>query len=99
VSSAAPRALFIHRLARLMWAPMLVTCLMALYAGLVLAIAAAASADPAVARSLKAWVQGVQFLGEGFLLSAISFLLGTILGATDYGGDRAVLLLRLRRVS
>jgi hypothetical protein len=88
VSSAAPRALLIHRLARLMWAPMLLMGLMALYAGLVLAIAASGSADPAVLRSLKAWVQGVQFLGEGFLLSGISFLLGTILGAIRAaGGD------------
>ena len=88
VSSAAPRALFIHRLARLMWAPMLLIGLMALYAGLVLAIAASGSADAAAARSLKAWVQGVQFLGEGFLLSGISFLLGTILGAIRAsGGD------------
>jgi len=78
VSSAAPRALFIHRLAKLMWAPMLLMGLMALYAGLVLAIAASGSVDPAAARSFKAWVQGAQFLGEGFLLSGISFLLGTI---------------------
>lgn len=88
VSSAAPRALFVHRIARLMWAPMLLMGLMALFAGLGMAIAASGSADPAVARSLKAWVQGVQFLGEGFLLSGISFLLGTILGAIRAaGGD------------
>jgi len=80
VPSAQARPLFIHQLARLMWAPMLLIGLMALYAGLVLAIAASGSADAAAARSLKAWVQRVQFLGEGFLLSSISFLLGTILG-------------------
>lgn len=31
-------------------------------------------------------MQGVQFLGEGLLLSAISFFLGTILGAIRSGG-------------
>lgn len=88
ITSSAPPALFIHRLARRMWAPMLLMGLMALYAGLVLAIAASGSADPAALRSLKSWVQGVQFLGEGFLLSGISFLLGTILGAIRAaGGD------------
>lgn len=67
---------------------MLLMGLMALYAGLVLAIAASGSADQAVVRSLNAWVQGVQFLGEGFLLSGISLLLGTILGAIRAaGGD------------
>lgn len=40
-----------------MRAPMLLMGLMALYAGLVLAVAASGSADPGVARSLKAWVQ------------------------------------------
>jgi hypothetical protein len=44
------------------------------------------SADPALARSLNAWVKGTQFLGEGFLLSGISFLLGTIMGAIRSGG-------------
>lgn len=86
VSSVAPRPLFIHRMAKVMWAPMLLMGLMALYAGLVIAIAAAGTADASTARSLKAWVQGVQFLGEGFLLSGISFLLGTILGGIRSGG-------------
>jgi len=35
---------------------------------------------------MRAWVQGLQFLGEGLILSGISFLLGTILGAIRSGG-------------
>ncbi len=38
------------------------------------------------ATSQSAWVQGLQFPGEGFLLSGISFLLGTILGSLRKGG-------------
>lgn len=88
VTVAPPEPLLIHRMARTMWLPMLVMGAMALYAGLVLAYAGAGvqSSDPALARSLRAWTQGAQFLGEGFLLSAISFFLGTILGAIRAGG-------------
>lgn len=88
VGVAPPAPLLIHRMARAMWLPMLLMGLLALYAGLVLAYigAGAQSADPALARSLRAWTQGAQFLGEGFLLSAISFFLGTILGAIRAGG-------------
>lgn len=88
VTVAPPPPLFIHQMARTMWLPMLLMGVMALYAGLVLAYVAAGAqtTDPALARSVKAWVQGTQFLGEGFLLSAISFFLGTILGAIRAGG-------------
>jgi hypothetical protein len=88
VTSEAPRPLFIHRMARTLWAPMLVMGAMALYAGLILSIAQFqhTAANPELARSLGAWVRGVQFLGEGFLLSAISFFLGSILGAIRSGG-------------
>ncbi len=88
VSVAPPAPLLIHRMARTMWLPMLLMGAMALYAGLVLAYvgSSAQSSDPALARSLRAWTQGTQFLGEGFLLSAISFFLGTILGAIRAGG-------------
>lgn len=88
VTVAPPPPLLIHRMARTMWLPMLLMGAMALYAGLVLAYvgAEAQGSDPALARSLRAWTQGTQFLGEGFLLSAISFFLGTILGAIRAGG-------------
>ncbi len=86
VTAHRPEPLFVHSLARLLWAPMLLMGLMALYGGLPIALIATGATDPASARSLKAWVQGTQFLGEGFLLSAISFALGTILAAIRTGG-------------
>lgn len=86
VTAHRPKPLFVHNMARLLWAPMLLMGLMALYGGLLIALIATGTTDPASARSLKAWVQGTQFLGEGFLLSAISFALGTILAAIRTGG-------------
>ncbi len=86
LSDRAPRALFVHEMARIMWLPMLLMGVMALYGGLILALVAAGVSDAGLTRSLKAWVQGLQFLGEGFLLSAISFILGTILAAIRGGG-------------
>jgi hypothetical protein len=89
VSAEAPRPLFIHRMVRALWAPMLTMGAMAVLAGFVLSWIVAADTigtDAALARSQQAWVQGLQFLGEGFLLSGISFLLGTILGSLRKGG-------------
>ncbi len=37
-------------------------------------------------RTIAAWVQGLQFLGDALLLAGISFLLGSILGALRSGG-------------
>lgn len=87
-TAAAPRPLLIHRVAQLLWAPMLVMGAMLLYAGFLISFVAAGNVpvDGALARSQQAWVQGLQFLGEGSLLSGISFLLGTILGAIRTGG-------------
>ncbi len=87
-TEVAPEPLLIHRIAGLMWAPMLAMGVMLVYGGLVLSFAAASNVatDPALDRSERAWVQGIQFLGEGMLLSGISFLLGTILGAIRSGG-------------
>ncbi len=88
ITADAPRPLFIHRMARVMWAPMLAMGAMILYFGLYLAVIQAQNiaVNPGLAQSLRAWVQGTQFLGEGLLLSAISFFLGTILGAIRTGG-------------
>lgn len=90
VSHDVPSALFIHRMARAVWLPTLAMGLMALYLGLVLAYVESGSygLNAAAARSLKAWVQGIQFLGEGLLLSGIAFLLGTILAALREGGGQ-----------
>ncbi len=87
-TATAPKPLLIHRLAGLLWAPMLAMGVMLVYVGLLISFAAAGSVstEPALAASQRAWVQGVQFLGEGLLLSGISFLLGTILGAIRAGG-------------
>ncbi len=60
----ASRPLFVHEMARIMWLPMLLMGLIALYGGLVLALVASGTSDAGLTRSLKAWVQGLQFLGE-----------------------------------
>ncbi len=85
-SAKAMRPLFVHEMARMMWLPILLMGLMALYGGLAVALVASGASDAGLTRSLKAWVQGLQFLGEGFLLSAISFILGTILATIRGGG-------------
>lgn len=87
-TATAPKTLFIHRMASALWAPMLAMGAMLVFGGLALSFFAAGNVgvDPSLARSQRAWVQGLQFLGEGALLSGISFLLGTILGAIRAGG-------------
>ncbi len=88
VSATRPKALFVHRMARTLWAPMLAMGIMAVMAGFVVSLAQTAKVvtDPSLATQLSAWVQGLLFLGEGFVLSGISFLLGTILYALRTGG-------------
>lgn len=87
-TAEAPPEMSIHRVAKAMWMPMLAMGLMAVLAGLVLSIVQAGNvaADPGLARSQGAWVQGLQFLGEGLVLSGISFLLATILAGLRSGG-------------
>jgi len=88
VSTEEPEPLFIHRMARALWAPMLAMGAMAVLAGFILSLVQTGkvATDPSLAAQLSAWVQGLQFLGEGFLLSGISFLLGSILAALRSGG-------------
>ncbi len=90
VSDGAPAPLLIHRLAGAMWLPMLAMAAMALYGGFALSLIASGNiaTDPQLASSQRAWVQGLQFLGEGLVLSGVSFLLARILGALrSSGGD------------
>lgn len=97
ISAREPRPLFIHGMARALWAPMLVMGVTAVVIGLILSFVQAGNAlsNPGLAGSQGAWVQGVQFLGEGFLLSGISFLLGTIMWAIRTGGGEVQALLGL----
>ena len=87
VTDAPPKLLPIHRMARLMWRPMLAMGAMALTAGL---ISSWVWADKTPAtegfRQAAAFTQGVEFLGEALLLSGIAFLLGTILAGLREGG-------------
>lgn len=90
LAGEAPSPLPIHRMARVLWAPMLAMGVMAVGAGLVLGFIQAGnvSTDADLARQQGAWVQGLQFMGEGLLLSGIAFLLGSILGGLREGGGR-----------
>lgn len=83
VTEGAPGALAIHRMAQRMFRPMLVMGAMAVMAGLIISFVWAGTAPNTGA---AAWTQGLQFLGEGMLLSGISFLLGTILWAIRTAG-------------
>jgi hypothetical protein len=88
VSNDEPKPLFIHRLAKTLWLPMLAMGLMAVLAGFIVSLVQAGEvrSDLQFATELSAWVQGLQFLGEGFILAGVSFLLGTILGSLRKGG-------------
>jgi hypothetical protein len=83
----APAPLPIHRMAQLLWLPMLAMGGMFVAIGLVADLSAAGDTGVAgAATSSFAWSQGLMFLGEASLLAAISLLLGTILGAIRAGG-------------
>lgn len=86
VTDAPPRRLGIHTMAISMWLPALLMGVMGVVAGLILSFVAAGASDAVDQRQLAAWSQGTAFLGEAFVLSAISFLLGTILAGLREGG-------------
>ncbi len=83
VTDKAPDALPMHKMAKKMFRPMVAMGLMAVLVGLIVSFVAAGSAPNTAA---LAWMQGLQFLGEGMLLSGIAFLLGTILWAIRTAG-------------
>jgi len=82
VDASAPKELPIHRMAKSMWKPMLAMGIMAVAIGFLISLAWASNGGIVP----QAWTQGLQFLGEGMLLSGISFLLGTILWAIRTAG-------------
>ena len=73
-------------MARVLWLPMLIMGAMAVAIGAVLAFIQVGIDDGRDFIRLSAYTQGLQFMGEGLVLSGISFLLGTILASLRSGG-------------
>ncbi len=82
VGDGVPSDLPIHKMAKKLWSPMLAMGYMAVIVGFFISLSWASGGGV----TASAWTQGIQFLGEGFLLSGISFILGTILWAIRTGG-------------
>lgn len=85
-SAGVPKTLPIHKMARTMWAPMLAMGYMLVIAGFVASLVWTANVGTSTGLDAQAWTAGLQFLGEGFLLAGISFLLGSILASLRDGG-------------
>lgn len=87
---------FIHTMANWMWLPMLAMAIMVIGGTFIVGIFQADLAsdvfpgsdavDRANLETLKVLQPGIIFLGVAFLLSGISFLLGSVLGAIRWGG-------------
>ncbi len=75
-------------MARKMWRPALAMGLTAIVAEIVFGTVQASASNPVHAQQIAAWNPGVLFLGIGFLLSAVVFVLATILGELRDGGAR-----------
>ena len=96
VTPAGTGQAMIHKLANWMWLPMLMMGVMAIATSIGLGIAQAnvgsdlgeefTALRKANFETLKPLTAGFLFLGEAFVLSGISFLLATILGALRWGG-------------
>lgn len=88
VTAAAPKPLWIHRLAEAMWTPVLLMAPMVTAAGLVLSIVQANwTVGTDKFRDLGLWASGAEVLGLALMLGAISFILGTILSSLRKGGS------------
>jgi hypothetical protein len=86
VSAEAPERFPIHKMANTMWAPMLLMGVMFVVSGLFVSWIWAANVGTGTGLDAAAWTQGLQFLGEGFVLASISFLLASILSGLREGG-------------
>jgi len=86
VSAEAPERFPIHKMANTMWAPMLLMGVMFVVAGLFVSWIWAANVGISTGLDAAAWTRGLQFLGEGFVLASISFLLASILSGLREGG-------------
>jgi hypothetical protein len=89
-SAHEPAEMPIHKIAKTLWGPMLAMGYMLVVGGLVAAIVWAANigTDLQTAVDASAWTQGIQFLGEAFVLAGISFLLASILRGLRQGGGQ-----------
>ena len=83
-------------LARKMWRPALAMGLMAIVGGIVAGAVQATAEKPIHVAQLAAWNPGLLFLGIGFLLSGVTFVLATILGELRDGGTKVQVSLRER---
>lgn len=87
ITPQPPDTLGIHKMARFMWRPSLAMGAMALTTGLISSFVWAGKTPGTESfNQAKAFTQGVEFLGETFLLSGIAFLLGTIMAGLRQGG-------------
>lgn len=86
VSASTPARLPIHKMANTMWGPMLLMGVMSVLAGLFVSWIWAGNVGTDPGLDARAWTQGLQFLGEGFVLASISFLLASILSGLREGG-------------
>jgi hypothetical protein len=78
----------IPAMARKLWRPMLAMGLMTVAAGVSIGAVQATLDLPLHVAQVAAWNPGVLFLGIGLLLSAVTFLLATILGELRDGGTK-----------
>ena len=86
VSTKTPARMQLHKMANTMWGPMLLMGVMSVFAGLFVSFVWAGNVGTDTGLDARAWTQGLQFLGEGFVLASISFLLASILSGLREGG-------------
>ena len=83
-------------LARKMYRPIAAMGAMAIAGAIVAGIVQATADRPIHVDQIQAWNPGLGFLGVGFLLAAVTFVLATILGELRDGGTNVQVSLRER---